>query len=193
MAEEKKETKPEVKAKLEREYIIPLRDKWKHVPRYKRANKAIKAIKEFVAKHMRIYSRDLKKIKIDKFLNEVIWLRGIKKPPKKIKVKAIKSDDEIIKVEAFEIPEKLKFKKLKEEKREKEAGVSKKKVEEKEEVKEKTEEIEKEEEKKEEKEKKAAVVETGKELEKEAARKAKHEVGGKIKGPKKQFRKALKK
>jgi len=76
--------------KIEREYIIPLRYKGRAVPRYKKTPKAIKTIKEFLAKHMKIKNRDLKKIKIDKYLNEQMWFRGIKKPPVKIKVKAVK-------------------------------------------------------------------------------------------------------
>ena len=105
-----KETKPE---KIEKEYVIPLRKEWKKVPRYKRANKAIKAIKEFLVKHMKIRDRDLKKIKVDKYLNEAIWFRGIKNPPIKIKVKARKEGDNII-AELSDMPEKLKFKKLRE-------------------------------------------------------------------------------
>ena len=104
--------------KLEREYIIPLREKWIRVPRYKRANKAIRIIKEFLVRHMKIRDRDLNKVKVDRFLNEVIWARGIKHPPFKIKVKAIK-EGEIVKAELVEIPEKIKNKKLREEKREK--------------------------------------------------------------------------
>ena len=84
--------------KIEREYIIPLRREWSKVPRYKKANRAIKAIKKFLARHMKIRDRDLDKIKIDKYLNEEIWFRGIRKPPHKIKVKAVK-DGEIVRVE----------------------------------------------------------------------------------------------
>ncbi len=91
------------KEKLEREYVIPLRNKWKRVPRYKRANKAVKAIKEFLAKHMKIRDRDLKKIKIDRYLNEEIWFRGIRKPPSRIKVKAVKEND-VVKAELYELP-----------------------------------------------------------------------------------------
>ena len=47
--------------KLEREYVIPLRVQWKKVPRYKRAAKATKAIKEFLAKHMKVKDRDINK------------------------------------------------------------------------------------------------------------------------------------
>lgn len=200
------------KEKLEREYVIPLRNKWKRVPRYKRANKAVKAIKEFLVKHMKIRDRDLNKVKIDMYLNEEIWFRGIKKPPSRIKVKAVKEND-IVKAELYELPEKLKFKKAREDKRDTKAleGIKSKEVppapekpeaeksaeskeegakkedSKKEETKEKTEE------KKdtEAKEKKSAVVEAGQKMEKESARKAKHDVGGKTKQPKRQQRKAL--
>jgi len=86
---------------------------------------------------MKIYDRNLKKIKFDKYLNEFIWFRGIKNPPAKIKIKVIK-EGEIIKAELSELPNKLKFKKLREEKIEKKAEESKKKKP-KEELEEKTE------------------------------------------------------
>lgn len=114
-----KKTEPKID-KIEREYIIPLREKCRVVPRYKKANKAIKTIKEFLVRHMKIRDRDLKKIKIDKYLNEAVWFRGIKKPPIKIKVKAIKQGD-IVRAELAKMPDKLKFKKLREEKREQKA------------------------------------------------------------------------
>ena len=194
------------KEKLEREYVIPLRNKWKRVPRYKRANKAVKAIKEFLAKHMKIRDRDLKKIKIDRYLNEEIWFRGIRKPPSRIKVKAVKEND-IVKAELYELPEKLKFKKAREDKREAKAieeikpkevpPVPGEKTEESKEEKVKKEETKEDEKKTEEKkeaeakEKKAAVVEAGQKMEKEFAKKAKHDVGGKTKQPKRRQRKAL--
>ena len=200
MAETKTDTK------IEREYVIPLRNKWKRVPRYKRANKAVKAIKEFLAKHMKIRDRYLKKIKIDRYLNEEIWFRGIRKPPSKIKVKAVKEDD-VVKAELYELPEKLKFKKAREEKREasaikeikpkevppipEEKTEESKKEEETKEDEKKTEEKKEAETKKEEaKEKKAAVVEAGQKMEKEFAKKAKHQTK-QSKQPKRQQRKAL--
>lgn len=174
--------------KIEREYTVPLREKCRSVPRYKKANKAIKTIKEFVARHMKIYDRDLNKVKIDRSLNEMVWLRGIRKPPAKIKIKAIKEGD-IVRVEAVDIFDKIKFKKEREEKREKKAldKIGKKKV-----VEEKDEKPA-EEKKEEEKEKKAAVVEAGKKIEKAAARQAKHMEGGKTKEPKHLRRVALQK
>ncbi len=94
---------------LEREYIVPLRKKVQKVPRYRRAKKAIKVIKEFLAKNMKVEERDLNKIKIDKYLNQEIWFRGIKNPPSKIKVKAIKKSDGIVYTELVDIPEKVKW------------------------------------------------------------------------------------
>jgi len=76
--------------KIEKEYIIPLRREINKVPRYRKTEKAIKAIKQFLVRHMKIRDRDLNKIKIDKYLNEEMWHRGIRNPPTKIKVKAIK-------------------------------------------------------------------------------------------------------
>jgi large subunit ribosomal protein L31e len=115
--------------KVEREYIIPLREKSRVVPRYKKTPKAIKTIKEFLARHMKVENRDLNKVKIDKSLNEFMWARGIRKHPHKIKVKAIR-EGENIRVELVDYPNKLKFKKLREEKRGREAleSIDKKKT-----------------------------------------------------------------
>lgn len=180
--------------KIEREYVIPLRKQVKKVPRYKKTNKAIKTIKEFLVRHMKVYDKDLKKIKLDKYLNEFVWFRGIKKPPIKIKVKAIKKG-EIVKVELAEMPAKLKFKKLREEKRDKKAKefIEKKKsmMQKAKESIQKPKETKTEEEKVKEKEKKSAVVEAGKELEKAKAKETKHSVGGKTKQPKRPVRQAM--
>jgi len=113
-----KDKKQEPKSILKREYIIPLRKSWLKVPEYKRTNKAIKAIKEFLVKHMKIYERDLRKIKIDIILNNEIRFRGIKKPPTKIKVMAEKFDNDIVKVKLVNIPEHIKFQKIREMKEE---------------------------------------------------------------------------
>lgn len=116
--------KTEIKTeKLEREYIIPLRKKTQIVPRYKKTNKAVKTVKEFLARHMKIRDRDLNKIKINRYLNEALWARGIKNPPLRIKVKAIK-EGEIVRVELVDFSNKLKFKKLREEKQEEKGKIS---------------------------------------------------------------------
>jgi ribosomal protein L31E len=46
-------TETKIKAtNMQREYVIPLREKCRPVARYKKTNKAIKTIKEFLVKHM---------------------------------------------------------------------------------------------------------------------------------------------
>jgi large subunit ribosomal protein L31e len=71
----------------ERIYIIPLRDA-RRMPRWKRANGAIKDIRKYLAKHMK--SED---VKLDKSINEKVWSRGSEKPPSKIRVRAMKMED----------------------------------------------------------------------------------------------------
>ncbi|HLF53693.1 MAG TPA: 50S ribosomal protein L31e [Candidatus Nanoarchaeia archaeon] len=92
----------------EREYVIPLRREFLKVPAYRRAGRAAKAIKKFIAKHMKIPERDLEKVKIDIYLNNKIWFRGKANPPSKIKVRA-RREGEIVKVELVETPEHVKF------------------------------------------------------------------------------------
>jgi len=98
--------------KIEREYIIPLRHAWINVPEFKRARKAVKTIKIFIAKHMKVIDRDLDRVKLDVYLNNEIWYRGKSKPPSKVKVKAIK-EGEIVKVQFVDTPQYVKFLKLK--------------------------------------------------------------------------------
>jgi len=162
--------------KIEREYVIPLRKEWMKVPRYRKTNKAVKAVKEFLARHMKIRDRDLNKIKVDRYVNELLWMRGVKNPPSKIKVKAIKEGD-VVRVELVDMPANIKFKKLREEKVEVSAKeIAKKRKAEKVEANEEKVDENKDgvEDKKAEKEDKAAVVEAGQEIQKEAAIKEKH-------------------
>lgn len=147
MAEEKKTSA------TEKEYIIPLRRAWINVPEYKRARKAVVAIKQFIAKHMKVQDRNLDNVKLDVYLNNDIWFRGKSNPPSKIKVKAIK-DGDIVHVIFSEIPQYVKFLKIKHNKMHKKAeekkeikpeGKTEEKKQEKPEVKEKTEEQKKDE------------------------------------------------
>jgi len=112
-----KPKKTEPKVILEREYIVPLRKGWLKVPNHKRANKAVKTLKEFVAQHMKVYDRDLNKIKVEQDLNNEIRFRGMKKPPARIKVKAKKYDNDIVRVELVDIPVHVKFARIREEKK----------------------------------------------------------------------------
>ena len=168
---EKIETKTE---KIEKEYTIPLREKCRSVPRYKKTNKAVKTVKEFLARHMKIRDRDLNKVKLDSYLNEFLWSRGIRTPPHKVKIKAVKEGD-IVKAELYEMPKKLRLKKIREEIEKAGEEISKKKkAEAKAKEEKKPEEPGEEKKKEEEQEKKEAVVETGAKIEKAAAKKMKH-------------------
>ncbi len=84
---------------IERTITIPLRAT-KMAPRSRRALRAVKEVRENVARHMKA---DADKIWIDKALNEKIWERGIQKPPKKITVKAVKYDDGLVEVSLAEV------------------------------------------------------------------------------------------
>lgn len=168
----------------QREYIIPLRREYLKVTKHTRTPKAIKAVKQFIAKHMRVQDRDLRKVKLDKYLNEELWFRGIKHPPNKIKVK-VEREGELVRVYLVEYSEKAKFKKAREEKI-KQTQEKKKK-----EVKEEKKEEKSAEEMKEEKEKETSVAQAREEQAKQQAKMQKHTK--KEVSPKTQHRKALKK
>jgi len=142
MAEAKTTTPGESK-----EYIIPLRREWLKIPRYKRAGRAIKAIKEYIAKHMKVPDRNTDLVRVDMYLNQEVWFKGRKSPPAKIKVKAHKEGDTII-VELAEMPKELEFQKARHEKRHKPADQPKAPVVKEAPVEEKTEEEKKDEEEK---------------------------------------------
>jgi len=170
---------------LEREYIIPLRREVNKVPRYKKTAKSVKAIKEFIAKHMRVPDRDLSKVKIDVYLNNELWFKGSRKPFNKIKVKAKKVGD-VVSVELVDVPGKIKFDKIKKERKHKKLDVKAS-----EKTKKKSEEIKTEQDKEDEKEKAKAGEQANIKLAKTQANIQKHSVG-KSSGPQVQ-RKALKK
>jgi large subunit ribosomal protein L31e len=150
---------------LEREYVIPLRREWVRVPVYERTGRAIKAIKKFIAKHMKVLDRDVNNVKLDVYFNNELWFRGRANPPAKIKVRAIK-EGEIVRVNFVETPEHVKMLKSKHEKLHKAAE---KKPEMKSEKKEETPE-----EKKEETEKEKAVAEERLKEMKQEAKAEKH-------------------
>ncbi len=71
----------------EKVYTIPLREAYKKA-RLKRAPYAAREVKKFIKTHTKA-----KEVKLGKHLNEEIWSRGIKKPPHKIRVKAVLDGD----------------------------------------------------------------------------------------------------
>ncbi len=78
----------------ERIYTVPLGKAWIS-PRKKTTPKAIRIIKNFIMRHMKV---DSDSIKITNEVNEKIWSRGIEKPPRKIRIRAAKDMDGIVTV-----------------------------------------------------------------------------------------------
>ncbi|MBS7639341.1 MAG: 50S ribosomal protein L31e [Candidatus Bathyarchaeia archaeon] len=78
----------------ERVYTVPLSRAW-IMPVTKRAPRAIRILKAFIKKHMKIEEDS---IVISNEVNERIWNRGIEKPPRKIRIRASKDKDGIVTV-----------------------------------------------------------------------------------------------
>jgi len=93
-AEEEKEAKEEIVE--ERVYTIPLSRAWVS-PRKERAPKATRILKAFIKRHMKPEA-----ILLSKDVNEQIWRRGIEKPPRKIRVRAVKDRDGKVSVHVAE-------------------------------------------------------------------------------------------
>ncbi len=83
---------------IERIMVIPLR-KTKQAPRTRRANRAVKEVRETIVRHMRVPEEN---VWIDASVNEKIWENGIRNPPNKITVKAVKFEDGLVEVSLAE-------------------------------------------------------------------------------------------
>ena len=81
---------------LERVYTIPL-GKVLLSANTHRAVRAINMIKEFARRHMKTYT-----VKIDEEISHIIWARGVRSPPRKIRVKMTKTDEGYILVTPYE-------------------------------------------------------------------------------------------
>ena len=77
--------------KTQRLYTIPLTDAWK-VPYKRRAKKAVALIQKFAVRHMKA---DPKNVRVGTQLNEALWARGIKYPPRKVKVQAVPQEIDV--------------------------------------------------------------------------------------------------
>jgi len=105
---EKEEKKKELEEEIveEKFYTIPLGRAWIS-PRKKRAPKAMRIIKGFVRKHMKLRTEvegeeEAEILVISNEVNEKIWSRGIEKPPRKIRVRAVKDKEGVITVHLAE-------------------------------------------------------------------------------------------
>ncbi len=81
---------------LERVYTINL-GKVLLSPNNQRAKRAINMIKEFTRHHMKN-----EEVKIEESLSHLIWKRGIKHPPRKIRVSMTKTDEGFVLVSPYE-------------------------------------------------------------------------------------------
>ncbi len=70
-------------------YTIPLRDAYEG-PRSNRAKKAVRIVKEFLARHTKSDN-----IRLDPSISEELWARGIEKPPRRVKVKVMEEGDKL--------------------------------------------------------------------------------------------------
>ncbi len=94
---EEEEEKPEAEKTEEeiveeRLYTIPLRiTNW--VPRWKRTPRAVRFVREYITRHMKPDN-----VLIMPEVNEALWSRGLKKPPRRIRVRAVKNADGDVKI-----------------------------------------------------------------------------------------------
>jgi len=111
---------------LERIYTINL-GKVLLSPNNQRAKRAINMIREFATRHMKSEN-----IKIEEDVSHLVWERGIRHPPRKIRVKMAKDEDGNILVSKYQEEKKVEEKPKKEEKKvEEKPKKEEKKVEEK--------------------------------------------------------------
>jgi len=89
---------PEEEIVEERIYTIPLREAWRS-PRKNRTPRAIRLIRNFIQRHMKIglkvglEEEEEGRLIISNEVNEWVWRRGIEKPPRKVRVRAVKDRD----------------------------------------------------------------------------------------------------
>ena len=98
---EVKEEKEEAEAEdivEERIYTVPLSRAWIG-PRNKRAPRAIRILRNFIMRHMKI---DEESLRISNEVNERVWSRGIQKPPRKIRIRAVKNKEGIVTIRLAE-------------------------------------------------------------------------------------------
>lgn len=71
----------------ERTYTVPLRRGFSKTPRYKRTNKAVRVLREFLQKHTKA-----DEVKLGQHLNAFLWERGIRNPPPRVRVTVTMKD-----------------------------------------------------------------------------------------------------
>jgi large subunit ribosomal protein L31e len=81
---------------IARIYTINFSKAWL-TPKHRRTDRVINMIKEFAIKHMKS-----SQIKLDQELNRYIWQKGKTNPPRKVRVRIVKDEDEQVIVSLYE-------------------------------------------------------------------------------------------
>jgi large subunit ribosomal protein L31e len=87
-AEEAPAGEEEIEVVEENVYTIPLRHVWVVTPRGRRAPRAVRDVRDYVARHMKA-----DEVAVSNEINSAIWARSINKPPRKITVRAVKDKE----------------------------------------------------------------------------------------------------
>ena len=77
----------------ERIYTVPLRRAYWTGSRLRRSNRAVRILRKFIERHMKP-----EELLIQPEVNERIWNRGIQKPPRRIRIRATKNADNLVRV-----------------------------------------------------------------------------------------------
>ena len=86
---------------LTRTYTVPLGVVFETQP-YRRSKKAIIVIREFATRHMKA-----NQVSVDTEVNEMIWSKGIKHPPRRITLEMERDEDGVVTVRLPPEPEKV--------------------------------------------------------------------------------------
>jgi len=86
--EEEAEAEEEIEVVEERIYTIPLRHTWVVTPRGRRVPRAVRDVRNFVSRHMKA-----EEVAMSDEVNRALWARGINKPPRKIRIRAVKDKE----------------------------------------------------------------------------------------------------
>jgi large subunit ribosomal protein L31e len=85
-----------VEETIARIYTINFSKAWL-TPKHKRTDRVVNMIREFAVKHMKSTQ-----IKIDQELNRYIWEKGKTNPPRKVRVRIVKDEDDQVIVSLYE-------------------------------------------------------------------------------------------
>jgi len=85
-----------VEETVARIYTINFGKAWL-TPKHRRTDRVVNMIKEFATKHMKS-----SQVKIDQDLNRYIWQKGKTNPPRKVRVRIVKDEDDQVIVSLYE-------------------------------------------------------------------------------------------